>query len=98
MRCACETCGSMLDRNPDETWKKLCLSCWKETARAKERAKAPPPPQFKVVHFPVPARIPHDMLRRMLQLCHPDKHGGSEMAVVVTQWLLKHKDEKEARR
>ncbi len=26
-------------------------------------------------------------LRQLLQLCHPDKHGGSVLANTVTQWL-----------
>jgi hypothetical protein len=32
--------------------------------------------------------IPKDMHRRMIQLCHPDKHGGSTAATEVTRWLL----------
>ena len=32
--------------------------------------------------------IPPDMIRRLLQLAHPDKHGGSEAATKATQWLL----------
>lgn len=30
-----------------------------------------------------------DDIRRLLQLCHPDKHGGSSLAVEMTQKLLK---------
>lgn len=33
-----------------------------------------------------------DMLRKLLQLCHPDKHGGSALANTVTQELLKMKE------
>ncbi len=44
-------------------------------------APPPPPPPSGVVIEPV-------MLRRLLQLCHPDKHAGSESAVKATQWLL----------
>lgn len=32
--------------------------------------------------------IPPDMHRRLIQLCHPDKHGGSTAATEVTRWLL----------
>lgn len=28
-------------------------------------------------------------LRQLIQLCHPDKHGGSPLASEVTQWLNK---------
>lgn len=36
--------------------------------------------------------IPPDMLRRLIQLVHPDKHGGSEAATKATQWLLEQRD------
>lgn len=32
--------------------------------------------------------IPPDMLRRLIQLAHPDRHNGSEAATKATQWLL----------
>jgi len=32
--------------------------------------------------------IPADMLKRLTMLCHPDRHGNSEMATKATQWLL----------
>lgn len=35
-----------------------------------------------------PAPIPPEMLRRLIQLCHPDKHQGSEAANAATRWLL----------
>jgi hypothetical protein len=33
----CPVCGSWFDRGPEETWKTLCLSCWK---RRKTSSKA----------------------------------------------------------
>lgn len=32
--------------------------------------------------------IPPEMLPRLIQLCHPDKHGGSVAANTATVWLL----------
>ncbi len=32
--------------------------------------------------------IPPDMFRKLLMLCHPDKHGNSELAQEVTRWLI----------
>lgn len=32
--------------------------------------------------------IPPPILRRLLWLCHPDRHGDSEAATSVTAWLL----------
>jgi ribosomal protein L29 len=42
--------------------------------------KAAPPEGFK------------GQIKRLLQLCHPDKHGGSEAATNATQWLLKMRE------
>lgn len=39
-----------------------------------------------------PAPIPPEMLRRLIQLCHPDKHRGSEAANIATRYLLALKD------
>lgn len=35
--------------------------------------------------------IDKDLLRRLIMLCHPDKHGGSEMSTNVTKILLEMK-------
>lgn len=32
--------------------------------------------------------VPKDMLRRLIMLCHPDKHNNSEMSKIATQYLL----------
>ena len=32
------------------------------------------------------------MIKRLLQLCHPDKHDGSQAAIVATQWLLEQRE------
>lgn len=32
-----------------------------------------------------------EIWRRLLQLCHPDKHSNSEAATLATQWLNKNK-------
>lgn len=39
-----------------------------------------------------PAPIPPEMLRRLIHLCHPDKHGGSEASNIATRYLLALKD------
>lgn len=32
--------------------------------------------------------VPQEMRRRLVQLCHPDRHEGSEASRIATQWLL----------
>ena len=49
-----------------------------------ERAKAPPPRYSS-------SPIPQEMLRRLIQLAHPDKHSGSEAATKATRWLLEQR-------
>ncbi len=43
---------------------------------------------LKVSRTPQGPIIEDTMMRRLLQLCHPDKHHGSEAANIVTKWLL----------
>ena len=33
--------------------------------------------------------IPAEMWRRLVQLCHPDRHSNSDAATLATQWLNK---------
>lgn len=35
--------------------------------------------------------IPADHWRRLVQLAHPDRHGGSEAANAATRWLLENR-------
>lgn len=53
-------------------------------SRQQERAApAPPPPQTSSS-----VDLDMSMLRRLIQLCHPDKHNGSEGAQIATRFLL----------
>ena len=38
------------------------------------------------------AALDIERIRKLIQLCHPDKHGGSPAANEATQWLLGMKD------
>jgi hypothetical protein len=94
----CTACGEQFDR--DEPWKKICLDCWiankkREEKSAKkqqrrntsdfgsQRQHQTPPVQ------PATLSIDPVILRRLIQLCHPDKHGNSTVATEITCWLLK---------
>jgi len=37
------------------------------------------------------SNIPKDVWRRLLQLCHPDKHSNADAATAATQWLNANK-------
>ena len=108
-RATCEECGDTLIRAPGESWKRLCLSCWKATPAAKkatrdklaqltaelsevraERDRL----RLRVLKLELdgqrakPEGIPPEMLRRLVRLCHPDRHSQSEAANEATAWLL----------
>ncbi|MGN6701471.1 MAG: hypothetical protein ACTHKB_00730 [Burkholderiaceae bacterium] len=59
----------------------------RQRANSEHFRRAEPPP----FRGPPPA-IPAEMLKRLIMLCHPDKHGGSEMSRKATQWLLEQRD------
>lgn len=63
----------------DQKWKRVCLACY-----LRSKARTAPTARTKAPAAPIePA-----MLRRLLQLCHPDKHNASEAANIATRFLL----------
>jgi len=66
----------------DQPWKLLCVSCYLERNPSKRRVPEPVPVAASAC--PVPA----DMLRRLIQLTHPDKHDNSEASNVAKRFLL----------
>lgn len=68
----CLVCGTFTG---SQTWKTLCWYHYKLSKRAGDTA-------------PESHGIPEDKLRRLILLCHPDKHGNSETATEITTWLL----------
>jgi hypothetical protein len=73
----CPTCGGQYLK--DQPWKRVCISCYLD---AKGRT-AP------IRYLPTtPTPIEPDMLRRLIYLTHPDKHGNSEAANTATRYLL----------
>lgn len=101
-RATCTDCGSRFDRDPAETWKTRCYSCWKKTKAATSLGETPAQLRHELhVALEEAARlrrmlmqverrsaIPPDVLKKLLHLAHPDKHGGSKIANEATQWLL----------
>lgn len=77
-----------------------CFACWSQTpegqawmrrkeearARANQRDEFREQHQERTVYRDLPG-FDKAFVRRLLQLCHPDKHDGSKLAVEVTQWL-----------
>lgn len=105
-RTTCTNCGSSFTRKPGEYWKTLCYSCWqksKATPTFGESASQLRQELYTALEEAAHLRrmlmqaerrsaIPPDMLKRLLSLAHPDKHGGSRIATEATQWLLAHRE------
>lgn len=97
----CCDCGQHFERENHETWKTRCKSCYfKEKNKinpSQSRAEVQLLEQevsnlkamlWKVMHEP--SGIDRELAenwRALVQLAHPDKHGGSAAANRVTQWL-----------
>lgn len=80
------TCPSCRVRTfvQDTPWKRLCVTCYLEQNPTRRRK-----PEL-AVFAPQPMQaIDADMLRRLVYLCHPDKHAGSDAAHKATAFLLK---------
>jgi hypothetical protein len=79
----CPDCSRPFLRKPSDHWRLRCLDCWR-------RRKATATPDAATAPT-APPLIDADMLRRLIQLAHPDRHGGSEAARIATAWLLEQR-------
>ncbi len=77
-RVICPTCKTRTFIQ-DAPWKLVCVTCY--LAR---KCKTEPTAR----NVPAVTPIEPGMLRRLIQLCHPDKHQGSEAANTATRYLL----------
>lgn len=94
---SCTDCGRAFYRDPEETWKRTCLRCWKaskeQTSDGDEylawyrKGYAAGLEAAEAKRAPKPSLDPA-RLRELLQLAHPGKHNGSELSSKVTAWLL----------
>lgn len=67
-------------------WLRLSVPQWLyDKANGEQSAPAPLPPSNTC------GGIPADMLRRLIMLCHPDRHDNSKASTIATQWLLEQR-------
>lgn len=84
----CELCGEVF--HPAQTWKTLCLPCYKKTKSQDEVA------QLRIENCRLRSMltnhaagaIPPAVLHQLIRLAHPDRHGNSPAANDATAWLL----------
>lgn len=72
-------------REQEEAWRRARERINEDFFQRQQRSAAPQPPRPSI-DLDIP------MLRRLLQLCHPDKHANSESSQIATRYLLGLKD------
>lgn len=94
----CERCSANFYVSEMETWKKICLNCWKKTKDVQDKGYERIKEQeslIKVLYSRIAElellgskTIEPEMLKRLIMLCHPDRHDQSEASKKATQFLL----------
>lgn len=89
----CQMCGGVF--YPDQHWKTLCIPCFKKS-KAMGNESASELVELRLenarLRFSLAdtstGAIPHDILKQLIRLAHPDRHGNSQAANEATAWLL----------
>lgn len=81
----CQTCDR--DFYAVEDWKKNCINCY---IKSKD-SQYVPPPRYQYENNDED-EINREMLKRIIYLCHPDKHDNSKTSLIVTKFLLAKKN------
>jgi hypothetical protein len=69
----CNQCHQPFFAN--EPWKKLCIDCWKRSRNIQPKATPG-------------LAIEPELLKKLIYLAHPDKHGQSALSTEVSKALL----------
>jgi hypothetical protein len=100
---SCISCGAPFHFSAGEEWKTYCISCYKQKKRNERQPHDASKPKWtereKIVYVDrvvykdriVNESIPQELLKKMIRLCHPDKHGNSQSSNEITAWLLDKK-------
>ena len=90
---SCIACFTRLQAG-EPAYKTLCRDCFVAAKRRQEQELREEVERLRsaVGRQRPAASIDPDMLRRLPQLCHPDRHGGSALATGVTAWLLSQRE------
>jgi hypothetical protein len=88
----CTACGGYAG---DEKWRKLCRVCFAARKRDEQRELEDGLDYYSNRCAALEAQlrskgagISDEHLKRLIMLCHPDKHGNSKISNEITQWLL----------
>jgi hypothetical protein len=97
----CIDCQQEFQVGPDKEWAKRCLSCWRKNKQndalyqlQQENLILRNEIMLLRQRLPLVTRgltAPEgfgEIIKTLIQLCHPDKHDNSAAANRATQWLL----------
>jgi len=91
----CSHCGSVFE--PKFANAKLCFSCWKKRETALEEYDEIKSEnewlRRRIAKLETRQGVETSLLKKLIRLCHPDKHGNSDTSNEVTVWLLKQRDQ-----
>jgi hypothetical protein len=92
----CQECGDHFKRQAHETWKYLCLHCWKAAKKAEveELREENTYLRLRLRQLENRPAITHQqhlsdflaIFPLLVKLAHPDKHGGKRDAHEVMVW------------
>jgi hypothetical protein len=93
----CPECRKIFFR--DAPWKRVCYECWVDSKDHGRHEHTRVDSLLEEIDFlrdrvrllersPTTMAMDSTMLRRLLQLCHPDRHDNSQASVLATQYLL----------
>lgn len=83
----CIDCGRYFEARA--AWQVRCYRCYILYKRKRDEAREATIPQE--IHHIIPdpdGAWFREHLKKLIMLCHPDKHGGSEESHVVTTYLV----------
>lgn len=87
----CQSCNEWAG---DERWRKLCRKCFGLQKRREEEDREAQLSELAALCMSLQTQlrnaggIPQDRLKKLIVLCHPDKHNNSQTSTEITQWLL----------
>ena len=98
MKAVCAKCRCAFEREPGETWKKLCLDCWRDSKAKQESSEYLLRDQIAALQkrlYQAESRarllelrggqFDAEELKTLRRLCHPDRHNGSEASTRISQ-------------
>lgn len=87
----CPVCGATFTRDADETWKKICLSCYRE--RKVVTPQAAPRAAPRAAPGTLYARLGRELAENrsaLRNLCDPEYHlvaSDYQQAIAMSRWL-----------